>query len=131
MGSRHAQALRLAAHIEGREEDAQDFSARVHWQDVEVRSLGQFADAWGKIVDQLGVPKWAAWNKIPGVDQSEVAEWKEHWDDQDPLVQYLQEMNVKPAARAGSPVGSVVDGRGGPNSTQNQATVNNRTGLSN
>lgn len=131
MGSRHAQALRLAAHIEGREEDANDFSARIHWQDVEVRSLTQFADAWGKIVDQLGVPKWAAWNKIPGVDQAEVLEWKEHWDDDDPLIQYLKDMNVKPAVPQGSPVGSVVDGRGGPNSTQNQPRLNNRTGLSN
>lgn len=131
MGSRHAQALRLAAHIEGREEDANDFSARVHWQDVEVRSLTQFADAWGKIVDQLGVPKWAAWSKIPGVDQSEVQEWQEHWDDQDPLIQYLKEMDVKPAAPQGSRAGSAMDGRGGPNSTANQPPLNNRTGLSN
>lgn len=131
MGARHAQALRLAAHIEGRDDDAQDFSARVHWQDVEVRSLTQFADAWGKIVDQLGVPKWAAWGKIPGINQSEVQEWKNHWDDNDPLIQYLRDMNVKPAAPQGNPAGSVADGRGGPNSTRNQPSLNNRTGLSN
>lgn len=131
MGASHAQALRLAAHIEGREDDANDFAARIHWQDVEVRSLTQFADAWGKIVDQLGVPKWAAWNKIPGIDQSEVQEWKEHWDDNDPLTQYLRDMNVKPAAPQGSPAGSAMDGRGGPNSTRNQPPLNNRTGLSN
>lgn len=118
MGSRHAQAMRLAAHIEGREEDANDFSARIHWQDVEIRSLGQFADAWGKIVSQLGVPKTAAWSKIPGVDQSEVSEWKAHWDDADPLTQYLKDMNIKPPAA----------GRGGPNSTANQERINNRTG---
>lgn len=129
MGRSHAQALRLAAHIEGREEDANDFSARVHWQDVEVRSLSQFADAWGKIVDQLGVPKWAAWNRIPGVDQSEVLEWKQHWDDTDPLNLYLRDLNVKPAAvQSDSPVGSVTDGPGGPNSTRNQRPLNNRTG---
>lgn len=131
MGAKHAQALRLAAHIEGREEDANDFSARVHWQDVEVRSLTQFADAWGKIVDQLGVPKWASWNKIPGIDQSEVQEWKNHWDDQDPLIQYLKDMNVKPAVPKDSPAGSAMSGRGGPNSTQNQPQINNRTGVSN
>lgn len=132
MGARHAQALRLAAHIEGREDDANDFSARIHWQDVEVRSLGQFADAWGKIVDQLGVPKWATWNKIPGVNQSEVKEWKEHWDDTDPLNLYLRDLNVKPAAaQSDSNAGSVADGRGGPNSTVNQPRLNNRTGLSN
>ena len=131
MGAKHAQALRLAAHIEGREDDAQDFSARIHWQDVEVRSLTQFADAWGKICDQLGVPKWAAWNKIPGIDQSEVQEWKNHWDDSDPLIQYLKDMGVKPAVPKDSTAGSAMDGRGGPNSTVNQPRLNNRTGLSN
>lgn len=128
MGARHAQAMRLAAHIEGREDDANDFSARIHWQDVEIRSLGQFADAWGKIVTQLGVPKWAAWGKIPGIDQSEVMEWKEHWDDADPLTQYLKDMNVKPVAPQGNPVGSATAGRGGSNSTANQARINNKTG---
>jgi hypothetical protein len=126
-GSRHAQSLRLAAHIEGREEEANDFSARIHWQDVEVRSLSQFADAWGKIVDQLGVPKWAAWHKIPGVDQNEVREWEENWDNSDPLTQYLKELNVKPAGGA-APGG---DPRGGPNSTANQPTLNNKTGEQN
>lgn len=128
MGSRHAQALRLAAHIEGREDEANDFSARIHWQDVEVRSLSQFADAWGKIVDQLGVPKWAAWHKIPGVDQSEVAEWEENWDNDDPLTQYLKELNVKPAG-GDAPPGA--DPRGGPNSTANQPSINNKTGEQN
>lgn len=132
MGAKHAQALRLAAHIEGREDDANDFSARIHWQDVEVRSLGQFADAWGKIVAQLGVPKWATWNKIPGVDQSEVKEWKEHWDDSDPLNLYLRDLNAKPGAAQSVPnVGSVADGRGGSNNPTNQRSVNNKTGMTN
>lgn len=131
-GARHAQALRLAAHIEGRTDDANDFSARIHWQDVEVRSLGQFADAWGKIVSQLGVPKWATWNKIPGIDQSEVKEWKDHWDDNDPLSLYLRDLNVKPAAaQSDSPAGSATDGRGGSTSTANQPRINNKTGMSN
>ncbi|MBB5167213.1 phage portal protein [Mycobacterium sp. AZCC_0083] len=92
MGEAHAQVMRLAALIEGRDDDADDFTARVTWQDVEVRSLAQFADAWGKIVTQLGVPKWAAWNKIPGVEQSEVDAWREHVLDDDPTSKYLREV---------------------------------------
>jgi hypothetical protein len=92
MGEAHAQVMRLAALIEGRDEDAEDFFARVHWQDVEVRSLAQFADAWGKIVMQLGVPKWAAWNKIPGVEQTEVEAWKQHALDDDPFSKYLRDV---------------------------------------
>lgn len=92
MGESHAQVMRLAALIEGRAEDADDFLARITWQDVEVRSLAQFADAWGKIVTQLGVPKWAAWNKIPGVEQSEVDAWRLHTLDTDPLSTYLRDV---------------------------------------
>ncbi|QSM01064.1 portal protein [Mycobacterium phage Nanosmite] len=95
MAESHAQVLRLAALIEGREDDAEDFLARVTWQDVEVRSLAQFADAWGKMVTQLGVPKWAAWNKIPGVEQSEVDAWREHALDESPLDTYLRETHGK------------------------------------
>lgn len=91
-GEAHAQVMRLAALIEGREDDADDFTARITWQDVEVRSLAQFADAWGKMVTQLGIPKWAAWNKIPGIEQNEVDGWRKHALDTDPLSTYLREV---------------------------------------
>jgi hypothetical protein len=48
LGESHAQVLRLAAFIEGRIEESQDFQSRVHWQDVQIKSLAQFADAWGR-----------------------------------------------------------------------------------
>lgn len=112
LGQSHAQSLRLAAHLEGRADDASDFSARIHWQDVSVRSLAQFADAWGKMCDQLGVPKWAAWRRIPDVDQSELAEWEAHALDNDPLSVYLRELNVKPQGMNAGP--------GGPTTTSNQ-----------
>ena len=123
-GEAHAQVMRLAALIEGRKDDAEDFMARVHWQDVEIRSLAQFADAWGKMVEQLGVPKWAAWHKIPGVEQTEVEAWKKHALDDDPLSKYLREVvGVKPVA---GPAGN--GGPGGPNSAQNQRPLRNDTG---
>lgn len=152
----HAQMLRLCATIEGRDADADDFEARIHWQDVEVRSLAQFADAWGKIVMQLGIPKWAAWEKIPGVDQTEVQGWKLHALDNDPLSVYLRDVvgrdantfgvdpanagiiaaadnsgkigpQQMPGAPGGAPAGG--GGRGGPNNPANQKRVNNKTGL--
>lgn len=152
MGESHAQTMRLVALIEGREDDAKDFTARVHWQDVEVRSLAQFADAWGKIVTQLGVPKWAAWHKIPGIDQTEVEAWEKHVLDTDPMSRYLREVvgqnnttlgvdnatgapkppltppPAAPAGPPGSPSGS--GNRGGPtNSPSNSRPINNKTGV--
>lgn len=124
LADKYAQAFRLSALIEGRTEDAQDFTARIHWQDPEVKSLAQFADAWGKIVDQLGVPKWAAWSKIPGVEQTEVQTWKDHALDNDPLSKYLREVvGAKPGFGAAGD-----GGPGGPNSTQNQPKLRNDTG---
>lgn len=115
-GQAHAQVLRLAAFIEGRTDEASDFSARVHWQDVQVKSLAQFADAWGKICGQLGVPKWAPWSNIPGVSQAEVEEWKEQYFNDTgkdgKLNAYLREMGVQ--------IAGATPGPGGPNSLQNQ-----------
>lgn len=154
MGEAYAQLMRLCAVIEGRDADAEDFTARVHWQDVEVRSLAQFADAWGKIVMQLGVPKWAAWPRIPGIDQSDVEEWKKHALDNDPLNVYLRDVvgrdantfGVNPANAAivagadnsgkiGGPLpqqgpgGTNAGGKGGPNNPANQRGMNNKTGM--
>lgn len=112
LGQSHAQALRLAAAIEGREDDANDFSARIHWQDVQIQSLSQFADAWGKLSAQNGVPKDAAWHRIPGVEQSEVEEWRKHLLDDDPLTKYLRELGAKPSGMSAGP--------GGVTSMQNQ-----------
>ncbi|MDM2418427.1 Phage portal protein, SPP1 Gp6 [Mycobacteroides abscessus subsp. massiliense] len=140
MGESHAQVMRLAALIEGRTDDAQDFLARISWQDVEVRSLAQFADAWGKIVSQLGVPKWAAWHKIPGVDQTEVETWKQHALDGDPFNTFLREVvgvtttNVGVDTKTGKPKPPPAPpqpaGVGGPNNPSNQRPINNKTGVS-
>lgn len=72
----HAQLLRLGAHIEGDEAAAADFRARVTWQDTNVRSLSQAADALGKIAQMLGVPPKALWGRIPGVEKADVDEWE-------------------------------------------------------
>lgn len=50
--------------------------AQVRWKDTEARSLAQTVDALGKMVQMLGVPAEAAWEKIPGVTDQDVAAWK-------------------------------------------------------
>ncbi len=75
-GKSHTQTLRLSAEIAGDLEAADDIMASVTWQDMEIRSLSQAADALGKIADMLGVPPQALWQKIPGVTKDDVDEWK-------------------------------------------------------
>lgn len=75
-GKSHAQALRLAASLEGDSTSAQDVMARVTWQDMHARSMAQAADALGKFATMLGVPPEALWQRIPGVTKSDVDEWQ-------------------------------------------------------
>ena len=76
LGKSHAQLLRLGAHIEGDEQAAQDFRSHMTWQDTQIRSLAQAADAYGKIAQMLGVPARALWSRIPGVERADVDEWE-------------------------------------------------------
>lgn len=75
-GKSHDQALRLSAALEGDAESALDSQARTTWQDMEISSLSQAVDAYGKATQMLGVPAQALWGRIPGVSQSDVDEWK-------------------------------------------------------
>lgn len=75
LGKSHAQLLRLGAHIDGDEAGASDFRARATWRDLEVVSISQAADAYGKIAQQLGVPPKALWRLLPGIEQADVDEW--------------------------------------------------------
>lgn len=77
-GDSHAQVLRLAAHVEGRRDDSQDFSLSVQWADLGSRSMSQAADALGKFAAQLGVPQEMLWDRIPGVSKDETEMWKRH-----------------------------------------------------
>ena len=75
-GESWEQVLRLAAAADGDAEGAQDESAEVRWRDTEARSLAQTVDALGKMVQMLGVPAEAAWERIPGVTDQDVQRWK-------------------------------------------------------
>lgn len=82
-GESHAQVLRLAAHIEGRPRDAQDFTLEIQWADLESRSMAQAADALGKIATMLGVPVELLWDRIPGVTVQDATEWRK-WKEAHP-----------------------------------------------
>lgn len=84
-GKSHAQALRLAALLQDDEQHATDVLGRVTWQDMEIRSMSQAVDALGKAAQMLEVPKVALWTRIPGVEKSDVDEWKRMAAEDDPV----------------------------------------------
>jgi len=73
LGESHEQTLELAGRMAGFDVDP---TAWVRWRDMEARSLAQTADALGKLVQMLGVPPEALWERVPGVTQDEVQSWK-------------------------------------------------------
>lgn len=78
LGSGAVKKLRLAAHIEGREEDANDFTITALFEDLESRSMAQAADALGKLATMLGIPVELLWDRIPGVSVEDAKKWLEY-----------------------------------------------------
>jgi len=77
-GDSNEQLLRLAAHIEGRQEDAADFTLRTDWADLQSRSMNQAADALGKMATMLKVPVELLWDKIPGITPEIAKAWLDY-----------------------------------------------------
>jgi len=75
-GESTEQMLRLAALAMGDMETWEDTSAQVVWRDTTPRSIGQVADALGKMAQMLEVPPRALWERIPGVTQQDLARWE-------------------------------------------------------
>jgi hypothetical protein len=96
-GKSHAQALRLAAALEGDQAHAADVMGRVTWQDMEIRSMSQAVDALGKAATMLHVPVQALWARIPGVEKSDVDEWTEMAKRADPLARFEAELERQAA----------------------------------
>lgn len=74
-GDSNEQLLRLAAHIEGRTEDAADFTLRTDWADLQSRSMNQAADALGKMATMLKIPVELLWDRIPTVTPEIAKSW--------------------------------------------------------
>jgi hypothetical protein len=102
-GASHVQALRLAAHLEGDEAHANDRLSRVTWQDMEIRSLSQAVDALGKAATLLHIPLPALWQRVPGVEKSDVDEWKQMSTELDPLDRLTAELARQSQTREPAP----------------------------
>jgi hypothetical protein len=83
-GASHAQTLKLAASLDGHDAYARDITGRVTWQDMEIRSMSQAADALVKLA-ALGIPFDSLWSRIPGVEKGDVDEWRRKAADGDPI----------------------------------------------
>lgn len=103
VGESHAQMLDLAGQQEGMEPDP--FS-EVIWRDTESRSLAQVADSFGKLVQMLGVPPQALWEKLPGlipnVTPSDVDRWKELAAEGDAFTQLASQLEQQATTAADS-----------------------------
>lgn len=93
-GRSHAQALKLGAYLEGQYDYASDVNGRVTWQDMEVRSMSQAVDALGKAAQMLSVPPAALWGRIPGVEKSDVDEWRQLAEEMDPVSRMRTELGA-------------------------------------
>jgi hypothetical protein len=92
-GASHAQLLRLASLIDGDLEHADDLTGRVTWQDTSIRSLAQSVDALGKAAQMLNIPATELWGRIPGIEKSDVQEWKAVAREQDPINQMAAQLD--------------------------------------
>lgn len=110
-GKSHAQALRLAAALEGDSQSAADVMARTTWQDMGTRSLSQAADALGKFSQMLGVPPEALWQRIPGVTKSDVDEWQSIASRSAAATRLQQVADAAAAARQDPRVAAIVNRR--------------------
>lgn len=98
-GASHAQALRLAVALEGDESYSADPTGRVTWQDMEIRSMSQAADALGKMAEMLHVPPTALWALVPGVEKTDVAEWIRLAEKGDPITKMQEQLERQRAER--------------------------------
>lgn len=82
LGESWERVFALVARIERR---PVDIGAQVRWQDTEARSLAQTVDALGKLATMLNVPPDVLWERVPGVTQRDVSEWRRRSAEADPL----------------------------------------------
>lgn len=80
-GDSDEQVLRLAAHVEGRAEDAADFSLQTSWADMGSRSMTQAADSLGKLASMLNIPARLLWDRIPNVTPEIARSWAQYADE--------------------------------------------------
>lgn len=73
-GENWEQVLTLAAVAAG--DDEPNPAAQVRWRDSESRSFAQTVDGIVKLIQGAAVPAEAMWPRIPGVTETDIAEWR-------------------------------------------------------
>ncbi len=74
-GESWEQVFRLAAAMNGDPVPAPD--AQVRWRDADGTNMAATVDALGKMVQMLGVPQEALWEKVPGITEQDLLRWRE------------------------------------------------------
>lgn len=80
-GASNVSVLRIAAQMESRNADAEDFTVKGRWADLEEATVSQAVDALGKAANMLGVPAEMLWDRIPGVDPTEAKSWRAYAEE--------------------------------------------------
>jgi hypothetical protein len=111
-GEAWEQVFALAAIAGGAEADD---TAQVRWRDKEARSFAATVDALGKMVQMLGVPSEAAWERIPGVNDTDVERWRGMASAGDGIKALTDALTRQTAPAAQAPA------QGGPPAPQNGA----------
>lgn len=79
------QNMRLAGLAMGDQNAWQDIAAQARWRDTTPRSLGQIADALGKLATMLEVPPEELWERIPDVTDQDLQRWKKAHKERDSI----------------------------------------------
>lgn len=72
-GESWERVFRIALLLQG-DAHGEATDGEVIWRDTETHSLSETADGLSKLVEGLGVPKRAAWKRIPNITEGELAE---------------------------------------------------------
>lgn len=67
--------------------------AQVVWRETSARSFASTVDGLGKLATMLGVPPQELWEKIPGVNKSDVDRWKQISEQGDAFTQLEAMLN--------------------------------------
>ncbi len=99
------QLMRLAGLAAGDNDAWEDMAAQVVWRDTTPRSLGQVADAFGKLATQLEIPVQALWERLPGVTDQDLDRWRQMAEAANPLrdLQAMVDQQLAPQAAAVPP----------------------------
>lgn len=81
-GESTEELMRTAALAIGDKDGAESFGGEVRWRDMTTQAFATMMDGLGKAVQMLGVPRQAAWTKIPGVTAGEIEDWKDMAEEQ-------------------------------------------------